>query len=45
MLDAFEPSIGLVLRPEIAALTVSGSSLIVAVNALTLKRLRLTDSG
>lgn len=37
----FEPSTGLVLRPEIAALTMAGSSLIVAVNALTLKRLRL----
>jgi len=33
--------IGLVLRPEIAALSMSGSSLIVAVNALMLKRLRL----
>jgi Cu2+-exporting ATPase len=32
---------GLVLRPEIAALTMSGSSLLVAVNALLLKRLRL----
>ena len=37
----FEPAFGLVLRPEIAALTMSGSSLIVAVNALLLKRLRL----
>jgi Cu2+-exporting ATPase len=37
----FEPSIGLVLRPEIAALSMSGSSFIVAVNALMLKRLRL----
>ena len=37
----FEPSFGLVLRPEIAALTMSGSSLIVAVNALLLKRLKL----
>ncbi len=36
-----EPSTGLVLRPEIAALTMAGSSIIVAVNALTLKRLRL----
>jgi P-type Cu2+ transporter len=35
----FEPAFGLVLRPEIAALSMSGSSLIVAVNALTLKRL------
>jgi Cu2+-exporting ATPase len=37
----FEPSIGLVLRPEIAALSMSGSSFIVAVNALMLKRLGL----
>lgn len=37
----FEPSLGLVLRPEIAALSMSGSSLLVAVNALLLKRLRL----
>ena len=33
--------VGLTLRPEIAALSMSGSSLIVAVNALLLKRLRL----
>ncbi|MHA6794266.1 heavy metal translocating P-type ATPase [Pseudonocardia bannensis] len=38
---AFEPAFGLVLRPEIAALSMSGSSLLVAVNALMLKRLRL----
>ncbi len=37
----FEPAFGLVLRPEIAALTMSGSSLIVAANALLLKRLSL----
>ncbi|MFD6912249.1 heavy metal translocating P-type ATPase [Streptomyces virginiae] len=37
----FEPSTGLILRPEIAALSMSGSSIIVAVNALALKRLRL----
>ena len=37
----FEPSLGLVLRPELAALSMSGSSLIVAVNALMLKRLQL----
>jgi Cu2+-exporting ATPase len=37
----FEPAFGLVLRPEIAALSMSGSSLIVAVNALMLKRLPL----
>ena len=37
----FAPTLGLVLRPEIAALSMSGSSLIVAVNALMLKRLKL----
>ena len=37
----FEPAFGLVLRPEIAALSMSGSSIIVAVNAVMLKRLRL----
>jgi Cu2+-exporting ATPase len=37
----FDPVFGLVLRPEIAALSMSGSSFIVAVNALMLKRLRL----
>ena len=37
----FAPIFGLVLRPEIAALSMSGSSLIVAVNALLLKRLAL----
>ena len=37
----FEPSFGLVLRPEIAALAMSGSSLLVAVNALLLRRLKL----
>src|SRR5512135_727088 len=37
----FEPAFGLVLRPEIAALSMSGSSVIVAVNALALRRLRL----
>jgi P-type Cu2+ transporter len=37
----FEPAFGLVLRPEIAALSMSGSSLLVAVNALLLKRLHL----
>ena len=36
----FEPW-GLTLRPEIAAITMSGSSIIVALNALALKRLRL----
>ena len=37
----FYPSMGLSLSPEIAALSMSGSSVIVAVNALLLKRLRL----
>ncbi|WP_436790550.1 heavy metal translocating P-type ATPase [Yinghuangia sp. YIM S10712] len=40
----FEPAFGLVLRPEIAALSMSGSSFIVAVNALALKRLHLPDT-
>ena len=37
----FEPAFGLVLRPEIAAISMSGSSFLVAVNALMLKRLHL----
>ena len=37
----FEPAFGLVLRPGIAAPSMSGSSLLVAVNALLLRRLRL----
>jgi Cu2+-exporting ATPase len=37
----FEPATGLTLRPEIAALAMSGSSFLVAVNAVLLKRLRL----
>ncbi|MGH3638128.1 MAG: heavy metal translocating P-type ATPase, partial [Mycobacterium sp.] len=41
----FEPAFGLVLRPEIAAITMAGSSILVAVNALTLKRLRLPTPG
>ena len=41
----FEPTIGLVLRPEIAALTLSGSSLLVATNAVLLKRLTLPNQG
>ncbi|MFB6689278.1 heavy metal translocating P-type ATPase [Streptomyces virginiae] len=40
----FEPATGLILRPEIAALSMSGSSVIVAVNALALKRLHLPRS-
>jgi Cu2+-exporting ATPase len=39
----FEPAFGLVLRPEIAALSMSGSSFLVALNALLLKRLRLPN--
>ena len=41
----FYSGFGLMLRPEIAALTMSGSSLIVAVNALMLKRLRLPEQS
>jgi len=37
----FQPGFGLVLRPEIAAISMSGSSLLVAVNALLLRRLKL----
>lgn len=37
----FQPAFGLVLRPELAALSMSGSSLLVATNALLLKRLRI----
>jgi Cu2+-exporting ATPase len=37
----FASTYGLVLRPEIAALAMSGSSFIVAMNALLLKRLSL----
>ena len=37
----FEPAFGLVLRPEIAAITMAGSSALVATNALTLKWLKL----
>ena len=36
----FEP-LGFVLRPEVAAISMAGSSIIVAVNAVALKRLRL----
>ncbi|HEX6875361.1 MAG TPA: heavy metal translocating P-type ATPase [Nocardioidaceae bacterium] len=39
----FDPAFGLVLRPEIAALSMSGSSFLVAVNALLLKRLTLPE--
>ena len=37
--------IGLVLRPEIAALSMSGSSVIVAVNAILLKKLHLPEQA
>ena len=37
----FYPAFGLILRPEIAAISMSGSSLLVAINALLLKRTRL----
>jgi P-type Cu2+ transporter len=33
--------LGLILRPEVGAISMSGSSVIVAINAVTLKRLRL----
>jgi Cu2+-exporting ATPase len=41
----FDPALGLVLRPEIAALSMSGSSFLVAVNALLLKRLALPEQA
>ena len=37
--------LGLTLRPEIAAIAMAGSSVLVAVNALLLKRLRLPAEG
>ena len=40
----FEPW-GFTLRPEIAAISMSGSSVLVAVNALALKRLKLPRRG
>jgi Cu2+-exporting ATPase len=39
------PWFGLLLRPEIAALSMAGSSLLVALNALLLKRTRLPGIG
>jgi Cu2+-exporting ATPase len=41
----FAPWLGLVLRPEMAALAMSGSTLIVTVNALMLKRLSLPSTA
>ena len=41
----FVPAFGFGLRPEIAALTMSGSSIIVAVNAVLLKRLNLPPAA
>ncbi|MET3161813.1 UNVERIFIED_ORG: Cu2+-exporting ATPase [Arthrobacter sp. UYEF10] len=41
----FFTSLGIRLSPEIAAISMSGSSVIVAVNALLLKRLRLPEPG
>jgi P-type Cu2+ transporter len=40
----FYPAFGIMLSPEIAAISMSGSSVIVAVNALLLKRLRLPQA-
>ena len=40
----FEP-LGFVLRPEVGAISMAGSSIIVALNAVALKRLRLPDRG
>lgn len=37
----FYPAFGLLLRPEIAALSMAGSSLLVVINALLLKRAKL----
>jgi Cu2+-exporting ATPase len=41
----FVPWLGLVLRPELAALSMSGSTLIVTVNALMLKRLSFPSTA
>ncbi len=40
----FEP-VGFILRPEVAAISMSGSSVIVALNAVSLKRLHLPERG
>lgn len=39
------PSIGLLLSPEIAALSMSGSTLVVVVNALLLKRVKMKETA
>jgi Cu2+-exporting ATPase len=41
----FAPWLGLVLRPELAAVSMSGSTLIVTVNALMLKRLSFPSAS
>ncbi|MFQ5596248.1 MAG: hypothetical protein ACE5HA_19060 [Anaerolineae bacterium] len=41
--ESLYPFFGLTLRPEIGAIAISGSSIIVAVNALLLKRLELEE--
>jgi Cu2+-exporting ATPase len=42
---ALYPPLGLVLRPEIGAIAMSGSSLLVALNALALKRVKIPGLG
>ena len=39
------PSTGLLLSPEVAALSMSGSTLIVVMNALLLKRVKMSESA
>ena len=39
----FQP-LGFVLRPEVGAISMSGSSVIVALNAVALRRLRLPET-
>ncbi|UGT45320.1 heavy metal translocating P-type ATPase [Nocardia yamanashiensis] len=41
----FEPAFGFTLRPEMAAISMSGSSIIVALNAISLKRLKLPEQN
>ena len=38
-------SLGLLLSPEVAALSMSGSTLIVVANALLLKRVKMSESA